>query len=309
MDQGPQEKIAQGTNDLLPLPEIRRIQNDKGTWYYNIVDVIGALTGSIDPSDYWPKMKQRAKTEGFETTLQRIVRFPMKSPKDGKMRQADCADRETLLRIVQSIPSASPRVEELKLWLAQVGEEKLQEGERSPISAQIEAVRQKYRKDGRDEEWINDRISNLTGRNALTDQWKLRGAVQSLHFGLLTTILHKGALGISPDEHREIKQLPKRVNPRDHMDRVELALLTLTEATSTAKHIENDSQGIEALKNDARGAARAGEIARQATEEALGRPVVTSTNFLKPGKKGQEQISQPQEKPAMNNEHGQNTLS
>jgi len=282
------------TTELLPLPEIQRVQND-GNWYYNVIDVIGALTGAEYPNDYWSKMKRRAKTEGFETTLQRVVQFPMRSPKDGKMRQADCADRETLLRIVQSIPSASPRVEELKLWLAQVGEEKLQEGERDPISAQIEEVRRKYRKAGRDEEWINDRIANLTGSNALTDQWKARGAVQSLHFGLLTTILHRGALGVSPDEHREIKHLPKKVNSREHMDRVELALLTLTEATSTAKHIENDSQGIDALTRDAKDAARAGEIARKATEEALGRPVVTPTNFLESDRKAQKQLPPPQE--------------
>ena len=296
------------TTELLPLPEIRRIQDSNGIWYYNVTDVIGALTGAEYPSDYWTKLKRRAKTEGFETTLQKIVHFPMKSPKDGKLRQADCADRETLLRIVQSIPSASPRVEELKLWLAQVGEEKLQEGERSPIATQIEAVRQKYRKEGRDEEWINNRISNLTGRNALTDQWKQRGAVQSLHFGLLTSILHKGALGVLPDEHREIKQLPRRVNPRDHMDRVELALLTLTEATSTAKHIENDSQGIDALTRDAKSAAHAGETARKATEEALGRPVVTQTNFLKSAKKAQRELPQPQGEHAPSNEASQDKL-
>jgi hypothetical protein len=126
MDQNQQDKAEQIAGDLLPLPQIRRIQSNN-IWYYNIVDVIGALTGSVDPNDYWPKMKQRARTEGFEATLHKVVRFLMKSPKDGKLRQADCADRETLLRIVQSIPSASPRVEELKLWLAQVGEEKLLE--------------------------------------------------------------------------------------------------------------------------------------------------------------------------------------
>ncbi|MGH2510153.1 MAG: phage antirepressor protein [Ktedonobacteraceae bacterium] len=302
MDQNQQPGVEKEASDLLPLLKIRRIQNNM-IWYYNVVDVIGALTGSTDPSDYWTKMKQRSKTEGFETTLQKVIQFPMKSLKDGKLRQTDCADRETLLRIIQSIPSASPRVEELKLWLAQIGEEKLQEGERDPIFAQIEAVRQKYQKEGRDENWINDRISNLTGRNALTDQWKQRGAVQSLHFGLLTTILHRGALGVSPDEHREIKQLPQRLNPRDHMDRVELALLTLTEATSTAKHIENDSQGIAALTHDAQDAAHAGEIARKATEVALGRPVVTATNFLKTSKKRQKQLPQPQKEQISNDEH------
>jgi len=115
-------------------------------------------------------------------------------------------------------------------------------------------------------------------------------------FGLLTTILHRGAFGITPDEHREVKGLPKRENPREHMDRVELALSTLTEATATASHIENDSQGIDELKSDVLKAAEAGETARLATEKALGRPVVSSTNFLEePKRKRRKQLPLPEQ--------------
>lgn len=294
----PQDEVSQQGNadvsdDIANLPEIRRIQDASGAWYYNVTDVIAALTGTTDASDYWVKMKRRGKSEGFEATLQKIVQFPMRSRKDGKLRSADCADRETLLRLVQSIPSASPRLEKLKLWLAQVGEERLQESE---VNAQIEEVRQKYRALGRDDAWIEDRILNLTGRNALTDQWQKRGAVQKLHFGLLTTILHRGAFGITPEEHREVKGLPKRENPREHMDRVELALSTLTEATATASHIENDSQGIDELKSDVLKAAEAGETARLATEKALGRLVVSSTNFLEaPKRKRRKQLPLPEQ--------------
>jgi DNA-damage-inducible protein D len=287
-----ENQLGPSGGDLEQLPEIRRVFEDD-TWYYNITDVIAALTGTSDSSDYRLKMKRRGKSEGFEETLKKVRKFPMKSRKDGKLRPAECVDRETLLRLVQSIPSTNQRVEDLKLWLAQVGEERLQQDE---VSAQIEQVRQEYRTQGRDEAWINDRILNLTGRNALTDQWKKRGAVQTLHFGLLTTILHKGALGVTPSEHRDIKRLPKRENPREHMDRVELALLTLTEATSTSLHIENDSQGIEELKQDAQQAAKAGEIARAATEKALGRSVVSSTNFLnKPKREQKKQLPQPKQ--------------
>lgn len=290
-DEVNQQRDVDAGDDIASLPEIRRVQDESGTWYYNVTDVIAALTGTTDASDYWVKMKRRGKSEGFEATLQKIVHFPMRSRKDGKLRSADCADRETLLRLVQSIPSASPKLEKLKLWLAQVGEERLQESE---VNAQIEEVRQKYRALGRDEAWIEDRILNLTGRNALTDQWQKRGAVQKLHFGLLTTILHRGAFGMTPDEHREIKRLPKRENPREHMDRVELALSTLTEATATASHIENDSQGIDELKKDVLKAAEAGETARFATEKALGRPVVSSTNFLDaPRRERRKQLPSP----------------
>jgi hypothetical protein len=289
-----EHRVERASGELEQFPEIRRIFDDD-TWYYSITDVIQALTGTPDASDYWLKMKRRGKSEGFEATLEKVCHFPMKSRKDGKLRSTECVDRETLLRLVQSIPSMNQRLEDVKLWLAQVGEERLQSHE---ITAQIEQVRLEYRARGRDEAWINDRILNLTGRNALTDQWKQRGAVQTLHFGLLTNILHKGALGVTLREHGKVKGLPKKENPREHMDRVELALLTLTEATSTSLHIENDSQGIEALKLDAQQAARAGKVARSATEKALGRPVVSATNFLGESKQGQRKRLSPPKQPS-----------
>jgi hypothetical protein len=131
-----------------------------------------------------------------------------------------------------------------------------------------------------EEKWIEDRILNLVGRNELTDQWRKRGAIEHLHFARLTAILHKGALGVTPDQHKLIKGLPKRENPRDHMDRVELALLTLAEATATTKHIENDTQGAIGLEQDTRETARGSEAVRLITEQSLGRSVVSSQNFL-----------------------------
>jgi hypothetical protein len=182
------------------------------------------------------------------------------------------------LRLIQSIPS--PKVEECKIWLAEVGEQRLNQIAIDRQNAKLEEVRQEYRRQGRDERWIEDRILNLTGRNQLTDQWLKRGAVEHLHFAKLTSILHKGALGVTPQEHKEIKQLPKREQVRDHMDQVELALLTLAEATATTKHIENDTQGVKGLERDVRETAKTSEAIRELTEQGLGRPVVNPKNAL-----------------------------
>jgi len=183
---------------------------------------------------------------------------------------------------LQSVPS--PKVEELRLWLAEVGELRLKQEEIDRVEEKLEEARQSYRKQGRNERWIEDRILNLVGRNEITDQWRKRGAIEHLHFAKLTAIVHQGALGVTPDEHKQVKGL-KRENPRDHMDRVELALLTLAEATTTTKHIETDTQGVKGLEKDAREKAKGSEQVRKITEQSLGRPVVNPQNFLDQPKK------------------------
>ncbi len=254
----------------------------QGQNYYRIVDFIDALDISVDPADYWSKMKQRIKTEGFDETRRGITQFEVKSPKDKRLRKHDYATMQIILRLVQSIPS--PKVEEGKIWLAQVGEQRLQQEIIDRVTAEVEEAREKYRRQERDPRWIEDRILNLVGRNDLTDQWLKRGAERDKHFASLTLILHAGALGVTPAEHRRIKQLPARENIRDHMDRVELALLTLAEATAATKHIDNDSQGIEELEKDVRETARTSEKIRQLTEQDLGHSVVNPKNFLPPKK-------------------------
>lgn len=252
----------------------------QGQNYYRVVDVIDALEVAQDPANYWSLMKGRIKSEGFQETRQAIMQFELKSPKDKRLRKHDYATRVVLLRLVQSIPS--PHVEDLKMWLAETGELRIQQQEIERVEAELEAIRADYRRQGRDEKWIEDRIQNIVGRNALTDQWRKRGAVEHLHFARLTSLLHKGALGITPSEHRQMKQLPAKTNPREHMDRVELALLTLAEVTTTAKHIENDTQGVPGLEQDVRETAKTSEAIRELTERNLGRPVVTPENFLPP---------------------------
>jgi len=285
----------EGGSELLPLPDKSKWDDIhqifyQGQNYYRVVDVINALEVSKDPADYWSTMKIRIKSEGFSETRQGMMQFELKSPKDKRLRKHDYATRQMILRLLQSIPS--PKVEFGKIWLAEVGEQRLQQEEIDRVEAELEEAREQYRKQGMDEKWIEDRIINLVGRNELTDQWRKRGAIEHLHFAKLTAILHKGALGVTPDEHRQIKSLPKRVNPRDHMDRVELALLTLAEATATTKHIENDTQGVEGLERDATITAKGSEAVRMITEQSLGRPVVNPQNFLKAPKRGSRKKSE-----------------
>ena len=277
--------MVEENQDILPVEAgskwdaIHQIFYD-GQNYYRVVDVIDALEVAFDPANYWSLMKRRIKSEGFQETRQGIIQFELKSPKDKRLRKHDYAPRVVLLRLLQSIPS--PRVEDLKLWLAETGELRIQQQEIERVEAELEAIRADYRRLGRDEKWIEDRIQNIVGRNALTDQWRKRGAIEHLHFARLTTILHRGALGVTPSQHRQIKQLPAKVNPREHMDRVELALLTLAEATTTAKHIEKDTQGVPGLEQDVRETAKTSEAIRELTERNLGRSVVTPQNFLPP---------------------------
>ncbi len=275
--------VSQGSQGLVPLPRTSKWDDIhqifyQGQNYYRIVDVIDALQVSKDPADYWSKMKNRIKSEGFSETRQGIMQFELKSPKDRRLRKHDYATRQTFLRLLQSIPS--PKVEEFKIWLAEVGEQRLKQEEIDRVEAELEQARERYRKYGMDERWIEDRILNLVGRNELTDQWRKRGAIERLHFARLTAILHKGALGVTPEAHKQIKQLPSRENVRDHMDRVELALLTLSEATATTKHIEHDTQGVPGLEKDVRETAETSKAIRKLTEQDLGRRVVTSENFL-----------------------------
>ena len=289
--------MSEEDTNILPLAngskwnDIHQIFYD-GKNYYRVVDVINALEVSQDPANYWSLMKHRIKSEGFQEMRQDIIQFELKSSKDKRLRKHDYATRVVLLRLIQSIPSS--HVEDLKIWLAETGELRIQQREIERIEVELERIRADYRRQGRNEKWIEDRIQNIVGRNELTDQWRKRGAIEHLHFARLTNILHKGALGVTPSEHREIKRLPAKTNPREHMDRVELALLTLAEATTTAKHIENDTQGVPGLAKDVRETAKTSEAIRELTEKNLGRPVVTPENFL-PLKREKKHLSANQE--------------
>ena len=250
--------------------KIRR-QMHNGEWYYSIIDVISILTESNKPRDYWYRLKQRLDTEEFSelSTNCRQLKMPAN---DGKSRLTDCANRETIFRLIQSIPS--PNAEPFKLWFAKLAEERIQEV--IDPSLAIERARQTYIKKGYDEEWTNTRIKGIGARNDLTNEWKNRGA-STKDYAILTDEISKGTFGITTQQHKNFKNLDKQ-NLRDNMSAMELALMTLAEVTTTEIHKTNDSQGFDELDKDCKDGGKIASITRKNIEDKLGRPVVTKEN-------------------------------
>ena len=289
-------ELSQGTQ-LFEQAVIRRVWH-ADEWYYSIVDIVRVLTNSQNPQAYWAKLKQRLGEEEQATELlAAIVQLKLQAA-DHRFRLTDTTNRAALLRLIQSIPS--PRAEPFKQWLAEVGDERIAEIEH-PERA-IERVRQTYRERGYDDAWIEARIRNDLTRNELTDEWQARGARQGREYAILTNTISDGTFGLSIQTHKTYKLLPKSTNLRDHMTTLELALISLGEATATVLHRNRESQGFPALEHDAQDAGIAAGRARREIEQATGQPAVSSSNhlaLLKPGTPpSPTRILDPQEKPA-----------
>ena len=254
--------------------QIRRKEYN-GEWYYSIVDIIRILTGSDRPEKYWNDLKVKLGKEGAFQLSEKIGRLKM-TAKDGKMRGTDCANRETMFRIIQSIPS--PNAEPFKLWFARLAEERIQEV--IDPSLAIERARQTYLNKGYTDEWINARIKGIPVRTELTDEWKKRGATEPKEFAMLTDEISKGTFGITTSKHKSIKNISENQNLRDNMSPMELALTTLAEVTATELHRNNDSQGISELKIDAQESGEIASITRENIEQKLNKPVVTEKNAI-----------------------------
>lgn len=250
--------------------KIRR-QMYNGEWYYSIIDIISILTASNRPKKYWSDLKKKLEGEGFFQTSEKIGQLKM-SASDGKKRPTDCANRETIFRIIQSVPS--PNAEPFKLWFARLAEERIQEV--IDPSLAIERARQTYLKKGYNEEWTNTRIKGIGARNTLTNEWKNRGA-DVKDYAILTDEISKGTFGITTQQHKDLKGLDKQ-NLRDNMSALELALMTLAEVTTTEIHKTNDSHGLSELKTDAHDGGEIASITRTNIEQKIGKPVVTSDN-------------------------------
>ncbi|MDX1994557.1 MAG: Bro-N domain-containing protein [bacterium] len=248
--------------------EIRRVwHNDE--WYYAIVDVIEAVTGSTNPTSYWGKMKNRETQLGPNWHKLKFV------GRDGKNRFTECANREELLRIIQSIPS--PKAEPFKLWLAKTGHERLEEMEDPELI--LERLKETYRQKGYTEEWIELRIQSIVVRQELTDEWKARDVQEGREFAILTSEISKGTFGITPSEHSKLKSL-KRENLRDHMSNLELVFTSLGEVATTEITRVTDSQGFSECKTSAQRGGKVAGDARRLLEAETGEKVVTSENFL-----------------------------
>jgi len=243
-------------------------------WWFSVIDVIEALTNSIQPSKYWTAMKARVQNEeNFQPST--ICRQLKLLAEDGKMRETDCADTEGIFRIIQSIPS--PKAEPFKRWLAKVGFERVQEIENPELATK--RTRLLYKLKGYSDDWIEKRIRGITIREELTDEWQKRGAKEQKDYEILTAEISKATFGITPSEYKKVKGL-KRENLRDHMDDFELIFTMLGERSTTEIHKTEDSQGKEKLKQDAKRGGRIAGIAKEQLEKEIGRPVVSKKNYL-----------------------------
>ena len=248
-------------------------ENEK--WYFSVIDIISILTESKNPRRYWSDLKTKlSEEEGFGQLYEKIVQLKLEAS-DGKKYNTDCTDVETLMRIIQSIPS--PKAEPVKQWLAKVGYERMKE--MSDPSTAIDRARETYKKLGRSEKWIQQRMTGQETRNKLTDYWKDHEVTESEEFAILTNIIHQEWSGLSVKEHKNLKGL-KSQNLRDHMSEAELIFTALAELST--RNVAENTQAT-GMHENTKAAKVGGNIAKRAKEDfenRTGQKVVTGSNFL-----------------------------
>ncbi len=246
--------------------------SDREKWFFSIVDTVAVLTNSPNPRKYWSVLKTRLKKEGSQLTTD-CSQLKMLSA-DGKYYKTDVADVEQLFRLIQSIPS--PKAEPFKLWLAQVGRERLEELD-DPEKG-IDRLMETYLRKGYSKEWINQRLKSIEVRKELTDEWEKRGVERGQQYATLTDIITKGWSGLNTREYKTLKDL-KTESLRDNMTNLELVLNMLAEATTTEIARERKPKGFAENSVIAGEGGQIAGNARREIEEKTGRKVVTSTNF------------------------------
>ncbi len=255
---------------LFESQEIRSAWNeDEEEWYFSIVDVVGALTESQDGRKYWNKLKQRLKDEGNETVTN-CHQLKLKAA-DGKMRLTDVATTEQILRIVQSIPSK--KAEPFKLWLAQVGSERINEIIDPELT--LDRALETYLKKGYDRNWVNQRLQTIQVRKGLTDEWERRGVEKGKEYAILTDEITRAWSGMTTRQYKDLKDL-KKENLRDNMTTLELVLNTLAEVTTTEFSKASQPEGFEESRQVAREGGSVAGAARAQIEARTGKPVTTS---------------------------------
>ena len=252
--------------------QIRRVWH-KEEWWFSVVDVVEILSESSNPAVYWRVLKKRLKDEGSAQTVTNCNGFKLTAA-DGKLRLTDCANTETMFRIIQSIPS--PKAEPFKAWLARVGYERIQEIENPELAA--ERAREYYQAMGYSEEWIERRMQSIAIRGQLTDEWKARGVQEGQEYAILTSEISRATFGLTPTEYKDLKSL-KRENLRDHMTGLELIFTMLGEEATRMDAVKTDAQGFDKNRESAiRGGTAAGN-ALETFEKTTGDQVVTRDNF------------------------------
>ena len=245
-------------------------------WYFSVVDVVSVLTDQAttrNASTYWAVLKKRLKEEGADQLLTNCKQLKLKSHKDGKRYLTDVATTEQLLRIIQSIPS--PKAEPFKLWLAQVGTERIEETI-DPEQA-IDRALETYLKKGYSPDWVHQRLLSIRVRKELTDEWQTHGVEQGREYAILTDEITRAWSGMNTRQYKRLKGL-KKENLRDNMSTLELTLNMLAEATTTELTKTRNPQGLAENQDVARRGGRVAGDARKAIEKESGRPVITSEN-------------------------------
>ena len=262
--------------------DIRRVYDVASeTWWFSVVDVVQALTLQSDyqtARKYWNKLKTRLNNEGSQSVTNcHRLKLPAA---DGKNYLTDVANAETLLRLVQSIPS--PKAEPIKLWLAKVGYERMQEMADPALS--LNRARETWQQHGRSDKWIQQRMTGQETRNKLTDYWREHDVKSGDEFAMLTNIIHQEWSGVSVKEHKNIKGL-KTHNLRDHMSEAELIFTALAELSTRQVAETQQATGLQENKGAAVVGGRIAKQARQQLEQQTGRSVVTGDNYLAPPNK------------------------
>ena len=259
--------------------EIRRIYDEKTeTWFFSVVDIVQVLTQQPDyqaARNYWKVLKNRLTKEGSQTVTNcNQLKLPAD---DGKMRLTDVANAETLLRLVQSVPS--PKAEPIKLWLAKVGYERMQEMSDPALS--LERARTTWQMHGRSEKWIQQRMTGQETRNKLTDYWATHDIKKGDEYAILTNLIHQEWSGVSVNAHKDLKGLQTQ-NLRDHMSEAELIFTALAELSTRQIAETTDATGLTENKSAAKSGGKIAQRARLDLEAKTGKHVVTGENYLPP---------------------------
>ena len=250
--------------------QIRKVWHEE-QWYFSVVDVIEFLTESHKPKTYWAMMKKREPQPFTNCDPLKLM------ASDGRQRLTDCANLEGIFRIIMSVPSS--KAEPLKMWLAQVGNERIQETENPELS--FERMAAIYKAKGYTDEWIKNRLETITTRNKLTDEWKKRDVKEGVEYSILTAIIAKGTFGVTPTEHKDLKGLTKpHQNLRDHMTELELIFTALGEATTRQLAVKENAQGFDENKDKAVKGGKAAGKTLGTFESETGLKVISSENFL-----------------------------
>ncbi|HDR1816862.1 TPA: phage antirepressor protein [Pasteurella multocida] len=256
--------------------QIRSIWNEeKEEWFFSIIDIVAALTESANPRRYWSDLKRKMQLEeGANEVYEKIVQLKLKAP-DGKMRETDVIDTQGIFRIIQSI--SSPKAEPFKMWLAEVGKERIDEIIDPELT--IDRALQTYLKKGYSREWINQRLQAIQVRKELTDTWQDHGIQQGREFAILTNEITHAWSGMSTREYKTFKGL-KKENLRDNMSTTELVLNMLAEAATKDITQIAHPQGLEENRTVAQRGGNVAKIARESLEKETGQPVITQQNAI-----------------------------